>query len=388
MGTKLLKKALDRYQIPNKELQALIKDNIAETDLYKVLIDNTTQGHLVLRNGKIKYVNLAFISMIPTKRSLFSELEGQPYESFILDEEVCEYIKNAKGRQSDEETELYFQAGQDIKTISLSYHILKTPEADYLDILTTDISVEKQNEARLRRSESLASMTTMAAGIAHEIKNPLAAMQIHLQLLQKAFSKKGSLTLKDSERYIAVLEEEIAHLNGIAVDFLFAVKPMNVNLRRADINTVCKDLIAFIEPELNENNIKIDTKFDTYLPKLDLDPNYLKQAFLNIVKNAIDAMKNCETKELKLYTKLDGNFVSVVITDTGKGIDSEKVSKIFEPYFTTKDTGTGLGLTVVYKVIKEHRGDISVTSVSGKGTTFTILLPVPISERLSIEIKE
>ncbi len=386
MGTKLLKRALERYPIPNNELYSLIQSNIAESDLFKVMTDNTPNGHLVLRKGKIKYVNMAFVSMIPVNRNLFNDdCEGKSFESFVLDEEVVEYIKNAKGRHSDEDTELYFQSGQDIKCISLSYRTLTTPEDQYLDIVTKDISIEKQNEAKLRRSESLASMTTMAAGIAHEIKNPLAAMQIHLQLLQKAFAKKGSLTLDDAERYLSVLEEEISHLNGIAVDFLFAVKPMNIHLRRQDINSVCQDLIDFITPELEENKIDLDIKLAEFLPKLDLDPNYLKQAFLNIIKNAIDAMKDAPVKRLSIKTKLDGNFVSVCISDTGKGIDNEKVSKIFEPYFTTKDTGTGLGLTVVYKVVKEHRGDITVTSAEGKGTTFVIQLPVPTTERLTIE---
>lgn len=387
MGTRLLKKALERYELPNEELLNLIKDNIAEADLYKIILDKTPQGHLILLNSRIKYVNIAFMSMIPTNRKLFNEIEDKLYEDFILDDEVVAYIKNAKSHHSLEDTELYFQSGQEIKTITLSYNSLETPEGFYLDIICDDITEEKVNEARLRRSESLASMTTMAAGIAHEIKNPLAAMQIHLQLLQKAFSKKGSLTYKDVERYVAVLEEEISHLNGIAVDFLFAVKPMNIRLKRADVNQVFEDLIEFIKPELSNHSITIETKFANFLPKLELDANYLKQAFLNIVKNAIDAMKDSKEKRLSFSTKLDGDFVAITISDTGCGIDNMKLSKIFEPYFTTKDSGTGLGLTVVYKVVKEHRGDISVASTIDKGTVFTILLPVPSSERLSIEIK-
>jgi Signal transduction histidine kinase len=388
MGNKQLEKLLDRYPIANKELARLIDENLAESELLKLLIDNARQGHLLLKNGRVVYVNMAFVSMIPVKRSLLSDVEGTPFEMLISDREVVDYIRKARGRHSAEDTELYFQSGQDIKTISISYHEITTQEGDYLDVMTDDITREKQNDARLRRSESLAGMTTMAAGIAHEIKNPLAAMQIHLQLLEKAFAKKSRLTLDDAKRYIDVLEEEIAHLNGIAVDFLFAVKPMNVNLRRSDINSVCLDLLEFITPELDEHGIKCNSSLESYLPKLDLDANFLKQALLNIVKNAIDAMKNSEHKELSISTKLSGNFVTVAISDTGSGIPHEKVGKIFEPYFTTKDTGTGLGLTVVYKVIKEHRGDITVSSREGLGTTFTIQLPVPSSERLSIETKE
>ena len=242
------------------------------------------------------------------------------------------------------------------------------------------------NETRLRRSESLASMTTMAAGIAHEIKNPLAAMKIHLHLMRKTLKTKGSLDSDGAERYLSVLDEEIDHLNKIAVDFLFAVRPMNIELRLGSIESVVNDLITFLSPEADEKNIEVVSDVEKFLPRIEMDSRYLRQSLLNIVENAFAAMPG--GGRLTISVKLDGNFEIITIKDTGTGIDEEHLSKIFEPYFTTKASGTGLGLTVVYKVIKEHRGDIFVASEPGKGTVFTIKLPVPSTERKAIGDKE
>ena len=241
-------------------------------------------------------------------------------------------------------------------------------------------------ETRLRRTESLASMTTMAAGIAHEIKNPLAAMKIHLQLMRKSLRSRGQIDAEGAERYLTVIDEEIDHLNKIAVDFLFAVRPMNIELRLGSLADVMNDLITFLTPEAVEKNIDVKADIEKFLPRVEMDSRYLRQSFLNIVENAFAAMPG--GGKLAISVRLDGNYETVRIQDTGTGIDDEHIGKIFEPYFTTKASGTGLGLTVVYKVIKEHRGDIFVTSEPGKGTVFTIKLPVPSSERKALSDKE
>lgn len=235
----------------------------------------------------------------------------------------------------------------------------------------------------MRRSENLASMTTMAAGVAHEIKNPLAAMGIHLQLLKKAFVRKESLTYDDAQRYLDVLEEEISRLNSIVVDFLFAVRPMDTRLRLSPICRTLDEICNFVEPELHEHNVSLTRDIATSLPKLEFDENLLKQALLNLIKNAMNAMEG--GGRLTLQSRLDGNQVLIKVIDTGIGMDDETLQKIFEPYFTTKASGTGLGLTVVYKIMKEHKGDITVTSKRGEGTCFTLSFPVPKSERLVLD---
>ena len=152
------------------------------------------------------------------------------------------------------------------------------------------------------------------------------------------------------------------------------------------VNAVMDDLITFLAPEAEEKHIRISRNLDSFLPNVEIDARYLRQCLLNIIENAFAAMPGGGT--LGLSTRLDGDFVTIRISDTGTGIAEGEIQKIFEPYFTTKATGTGLGLTVVYKVIKEHRGDIFVSSQEGKGTVFTIKLPVPQSQRKAIGNKE
>ena len=385
MSNRLLKRALNRIdQVPKKEVEKLVRMQIAEADMLDAILEESPVGHLLVRNGVIRYVYTSFCTLIPTDRRYLSKnAEGKHIKTLVTDKEVLDYLLTLPSRDRDEEKEFCFQVGSEVRTILVMHRSVETEEGDYLDINCRDITEEKRKEARLRRSESLASMTTMAAGIAHEIKNPLAAMQIHLQLLHKAFQKKGSLTEDDAERYLSVLEEEIERLNRIAVDFLFAVRPMNIDLKLISPESVLSGLYEFIRPEIESHGIELTWNVERFLPKLRLDRQHINQALLNIIQNAIHAMEN--GGHLDVNVKCDGDFVLFSVSDTGCGISEENLSKIFEPYFTTKATGTGLGLTVVYKIIKEHGGDISVESTVGKGTTFRIRIPVPSTERVQLD---
>ena len=244
-----------------------------------------------------------------------------------------------------------------------------------------DISEKRGREARLRRAESLASLTTLAAGVAHEIKNPLGSIGIHIQLMQRALDKeKGRRVAVDELReYIEVVNEEVDRLNRIVVDFLFAVRPMNVELAESDLNSIVRDMLTFVRYELEENGIELLEELDDSIPPLRLDEKYIKQALLNLVKNAISAMP--DGGSLRVATTKRGDETIVQLSDTGTGMSPEVLEKIFEPYFTTKDFGSGIGLTLVYKIVKEHMGDISVVSHQGEGSTFTITLPIPQREK-------
>jgi signal transduction histidine kinase len=266
-------------------------------------------------------------------------------------------------------------------------------------ILIEDITERRNREAALRRMESLASLTTLAAGVAHEIKNPLGALSIHVQLLQKAKDAQEKLcaalqlnkSTKSSEsecepnkyfrqidKYIKVLNEEIERLNRIIVDFLFAVRPMNVEPRKGNINEFITELADFVSYELKNASIKCVLNLAENLSAVDFDAGLMKQAFLNLVKNASAAMSGGGT--LTIATEDAEGEIRITVADTGKGISEEDFPKIFEPYFTTKETGTGLGLTFVFKVVKEHKGETPVVSKEGEGTVFTIALPKPQSE--------
>jgi two-component system, sporulation sensor kinase E len=242
-----------------------------------------------------------------------------------------------------------------------------------------DITEKRRREAQLRRAESLASLTTLAAGVAHEIKNPLGSISIHIQLIRKALQGKAEVPASFLERHLGVVDEEIDRLNKIVVDFLFAVRPMDVQLREGDPGKLISELADFIGPEAEKVGVLVETVVDEGLPLVALDERLMKQALLNLVKNALASMPG--GGKLRLAAELAEDEVRLSVEDTGMGISEEDLPKIFEPYFTTKENGTGLGLTITFKIVREHDGEISVASRPGQGSSFTINLPVPQKER-------
>lgn len=381
MTDKMLRKALERIDsMPRSEFRRLVQKRIEHGELLEELLETGQLGQAVMKDGRLLYANTLFMTLLPTNRKFLGRCEGRLVDEVLTDPEVLEYVKGLDVHCDGLVKEFYFQQGSEVRIIELSCRVL---DGGRIDLVVEDVTQRERERARLRRSESLASMTTMAAGIAHEIKNPLAAMQIHIQLLNKAFDRKKTLTKADAERYLSVLQEEIEHLNGIAVDFLFAVRPMNVKLRKTRIEEVIKALEDFVRPELEDHGIRLVVKVEPFLPQLELDASYLRQALLNLVKNSESAMENGGRLDIEVFS--DGDFVRIAVRDTGCGIDQEHLAKIFEPYFTTKASGTGLGLTVAYKIVKEHGGDMGVESTVGQGTCFTISLPVPSDERTALE---
>jgi len=391
---KFIRRAFNKIEkLSTDEIKTLVRYQASENELLGNVLQKIDIGVLVTNGvGRVLTCNSAVKRLIPLSRVMN---EGTSLKYVLADKDVADFMLAAIETVKDEdgiEKEFNFQHGELVRTISLVVSSFTSELDPVFDrdtgnrilFLVHDISEEKRQESRLHRSESLASLTTVAAGVAHEIKNPLASIGIHLQLLRKAFQRKESLTLKDASRYLDIIDEEIERLNGIVVDFLFAVRPMDVRLRLESINHIINDVCNFVSYELSGHKILIRRHLGEFLPKLRVDENLFKQALLNIIKNAMNAMEK-DGGILTITTKLVGDHVAIILNDTGSGIDEATLAKIFEPYFTTKSNGSGLGLTMVFKVVKEHMGEISVSSKKGKGTTFSITLPVPTSERLALE---
>jgi nitrogen-specific signal transduction histidine kinase len=373
-------------QLDTKQIVDILQSQANDVEMLESVLESIQDG-VILTDEQlmVHYANSHCRSLVPMAR--MRSYEGQSLSRIMEDEQILSYIMKAlKTQPLEENNEFTFQKGNKVQTIAVSVfkHVMteQKKRSSYV-IVFCDVTEHNANEARLRRSENLASMTTMAAGVAHEIKNPLAAMQIHLQLLKKAFYRKELLSIDDAQRYLDVLQEEISRLNSIVVDFLFAVRPMDTRLRLGQLNRVLTEICDFVEPELQEHAVVLMRDFSSSLPRLEFDEHLIKQAVLNVIKNAMNAME-CGGK-LTIRTVLDGNHVLLTISDTGVGMDEQTQQKIFEPYFTTKATGTGLGLTVVYKIMKEHKGDVTVQSRPKEGSSFVFSFPVPKSQRLSLE---
>ncbi|KAF0133091.1 MAG: histidine kinase [Candidatus Saganbacteria bacterium] len=258
----------------------------------------------------------------------------------------------------------------------------------------------KDSQERLILSEKLASLGTMAAGMAHEIKNPLVSLRTFSQLLQQKWEDP-----EFRNKFAQIVPNEIERINKIAESLLKFGRPMKPELTNVSVNNILEEIMTLFESECKKNNIRLTKKFAD-LPEITGDAQQLSQSFVNILLNAIQSMEEKKGGDLIIKTdvgevlklgkpshagveKEKGELVweaeeahstpipavFVEITDTGQGIDPEKIKSLFDPFFTTKTKGTGMGLPITLRIIEDHKGSIKVKSKIGNGTTFLITLP-------------
>ena len=377
---KFVERALEKYEkLTDEQVRTLILQLSEENERAQAVLDSLTDGLLVADDEHaLVLFNKAAERLLPiTGAAGYDELLWE----CILDEEISRFVERTLlGQERILDREFTIERGGLNRILSLSLTpLVREGSIRGSILLVCDVSDRRSNEARLRRAESLASLTTLAAGMAHEIKNPLGSIGIHMQLIRKSLSGVKKADRAVIEGYIAVVDEEVERLNRIVVDFLFAVRPMNATLEDRDLNGIVRELLEFVQYELQEAGIELEADLEDDLPSLRLDEKYIKQALLNMVKNAISAMP--DGGRLSVATRRKGDEVLLRVSDTGVGMSEEVMAKVFEPNFTTRDFGSGIGLTLVYKVVKEHMGDISVVSQEGRGATFSIVFPIPQREQ-------
>jgi len=373
-------KKLDR--LDTEQISELLVSAAGEIDILENVLDSINVGILVCNeNNKLILVNKYAMMILP-----ISNIDGIVWEA-IDDERIVEFLRETllkRDRVTGREIDIVNKGRNRLLSVNV-LPLVKEKSVTGSLIYIDDITEKRMGETRLRRAENLASLTTLAAGVAHEIKNPLGSISIHLQLLQRSLAK-ANYSGKKTDKYFSVIKEEIDKLNRIVVDFLFAVRPMTMELREGGINEIISQLMEFVSVEMKQSKILCLLELDENVPEILLDERLLKQALLNLVKNAQAAMPNGGV--LTVATKLDGDEIRISICDTGVGISKENLTKIFDPYFTTKENGTGLGLTQVYKIIREHHGEITVDSALEGGTEFKINLPIPQKGARMIPYKE
>jgi two-component system, sporulation sensor kinase E len=240
-------------------------------------------------------------------------------------------------------------------------------------IILRDITESRRTEQQTIESERLNALTLLAAGVAHEIGNPLNSLNIHLQLIEREARKLDGAKGTELQESVEVARAEINRLDSIISQFLRAIRPTRPQLRPENINTIVEEAVRFFALEIKDRDIVVEQELRSDLPLLELDRDQIKQAFYNVIKNSFEAMKSRGI--LRIRTDLDESHVIVRFTDTGGGISAENLSRVFEPYFTTKTSGTGLGLLIVRRIVREHGGELSIESSEGKGLTLTIRLP-------------
>jgi PAS domain S-box-containing protein len=236
-----------------------------------------------------------------------------------------------------------------------------------LSAILRDVTDKKTSEEMLVRSEKLSIVGEMAAGVAHEIRNPLTVLSGFVQLLHNEN--------KQSKGYTDIMQAELNRINLIISEFLVLAKPHAVRFEKCNLIDIIEDVLMLFDSQTNLNNVQIETHYPNRLPTLKCEPNQLKQVFINILKNAIEAMPRGGMIQLNI-TSDDQERIYIRFTDEGVGLPAEVLAKVGQPFFTTKETGTGLGLMVTQRIIENHKGEMKIKSKENEGTTIEIILPV------------
>ncbi|MEW6619735.1 MAG: ATP-binding protein [bacterium] len=228
----------------------------------------------------------------------------------------------------------------------------------------------QDSQDKLVKVEKLAAVSQIAAEAAHEVKNPLQVIKSGLYYLK--ITHKEDI---DAQQTIQQMDSAVGRATGFINDLLNFSKPLELKTTKCQVNKLIKEAIKELPEELL-SNIDVTQNLASDLPEINVDSDRIRQVLVNLVKNAAEAMGGVKSKKLKVKSERGGDFIKIGISDTGKGITTEDISKIFEPFYTTRGKGIGLGLAICQRLIEAHQGRIEVDSEVGKGTTFVVFLPI------------
>ncbi len=377
------------------QIKNLVDDLTGQSEMFQSIMESLSTGLLIVDpDWRLLEVNKAALRYIPFEQNPEDcRDENQPVWTCIADSDIAAFFKdcaqNDKSNVSNEYT-VTTSAGS-VRFIDISVSpLVKGGELSGYIITIDDVTEKRNQEVLLHRMETMAGMTNLAASVAHEIKNPLGAISIHIQLMQKALKKKreGDGLLPDpkfAENYLDIVNQEIDRLNKIVVDFLLAVRPVQANMELSDPDKLLLQFADFFKPECQQKNISLETDLAESATRLLIDPKLFREVIVNMAQNSLAAIQEKNENsggdavggQIVIRSCVKNDTYSLLFSDNGSGMSEESLSRVFEPYYTTKTNGTGLGMAMVYKIIKEFSGDISVKSLPGQGTQFLIRLPVP-----------
>jgi len=360
-------------RVDPQSLQSFVLKLSREKGFLETLFNTIQEGIIVTdAEGRINYVNAAATELLGVEGAT-----GQPLSRYLREldwQKIWSADPQEWRKVMSHEIEVLYPRPR-----LLNFYIVPvaTENSELLSgmaVILRDVTESRAHTASTIESEKLNALTLLAAGVAHELGNPLNSLNIHLQLMERDLKQVPNSQAEPLRENLRVARDEIARLDGIIQQFLRAVRPTRPELQRAGMNEVLVETLTLLEREIHDRDILVEREFADALPKLLLDQAQLKQAFYNVIRNALQAMRAGGI--LRIRTEVAAEQVVVSFTDTGHGISAEQIGRIFEPYYTTKSSGSGLGLMIVQRIVREHGGTIEIESDAGRGTVLRIRLPM------------
>ncbi|WP_134702836.1 PAS domain S-box protein [Ammoniphilus sp. YIM 78166] len=347
-----------------------VEGSLTEAEIkYRSLVEEALVGVYLYQDGQFSYINPRYAEIFGYTQE---EILNMDVMELVFPEDKPLVTENIRRRISGEvKTLRYFYRGvrKDGRIINLEVHGTATLYNGKPAIIGTllDITDRIKTEELLRKSDKLAVVGELAAGVAHEIRNPLTSLRGFVQLLQKQDHEQ--------QRYFEIMLSELDRINFIVSEFLLLAKPQVVNFEQKDLSIILQNVIGLLESEAILNHVQITLAYPSDIPVIECEENQIKQVCINILKNAIEATPYGGIVEIRVQ-RLGLDKVVIQFIDQGSGIPAERMEKLGEPFYTTKDKGTGLGLMVSYKIIESHHGELKIKSENNEGTIVDVILPV------------
>jgi len=349
------------------DMQHYLQRLVQEKGFFEKVFEALQEGVILLdQEGTVTYVNRAACVLFGLEHD---KIVGQQLKQGLKGFDWQDLLHSGSAVSRD--LEIFYPENR-----YLNFYVTAIDELEDLGfvMLIRDITLTRKLTEEKIESERITTLTMLAAGVAHELGNPLNSLTIHLQLLSRRLRKLDPKSANKLEELLEIAQGEIKRMDGIITQFLAAIRPTQPQFNRLHLNDLIQETLKVLKPELKQANVRVKLELRSDLPAMLLDGDQIKQAFYNLIRNACQSMPNGGV--LTIGGTFNDFEVRLSFDDQGKGISAESMGNLFQPFYTTRKSGTGLGLLIVRRIIREHGGEIELESKVGEGTRINIYLPL------------